>query len=54
MSFWMWIAIFLPLVGGIAVANSGKKKTERKYVVALLGFIVAVIVFFFWWFNRVA
>ncbi|UXH46262.1 hypothetical protein [Rossellomorea vietnamensis] len=48
----MWVAISLPLAGGIAAAHSGKKKTERKHVVAFLGFIVAVILFFLWWFNR--
>ncbi|PRX78955.1 hypothetical protein B0G93_102318 [Bacillus sp. V-88] len=52
MSFWMWVAISLPLVGGIVAAHSGKEKMERKHVVALLGFIVVVILFFFWWFNR--
>jgi hypothetical protein len=52
MSFWMRVAISLPLVGGSVAAHSGKKKTERKHVIALLWFNVAVILFFFWWFNR--
>ncbi|WP_179884982.1 hypothetical protein [Bacillus sp. AFS015802] len=51
MGFWMWIAIFMALAGGILAANSNQKQTERKYTVALFVFILAVIVFFFWWFT---
>jgi hypothetical protein len=52
MTFWTWVAIAIVLMGGVFAANAGKKKTERKYVIAFIWFIVAVILFFVWWFTR--
>ncbi|MCA1065736.1 hypothetical protein QTG56_00150 [Rossellomorea sp. AcN35-11] len=35
MNFWTWVAMSVALVGGIAAANSSKKKAEKKHLVAL-------------------
>ncbi|WP_117149137.1 hypothetical protein [Paraliobacillus zengyii] len=52
MTFWTWLAITIALIGGVVAANVGKKKTERKYVIAFIWFIVAVILLLIWWFTR--
>ncbi|MEI5908499.1 hypothetical protein WAK64_15740 [Bacillus spongiae] len=52
MTIWTWVAIAIALICGVIAANSGKKKTERKNVIAFIWFIVAVVLFFVWWFTR--
>ncbi|MGD6959995.1 hypothetical protein ACQCWA_20800 [Rossellomorea aquimaris] len=52
MTFWTWAAIAIALIGGVIAAKFGKKKTERKYIIALIWFIIAVTLFFVWWFTR--
>jgi hypothetical protein len=52
MPFWTWVAIAIALIGGVVAANSGKKKTERKYIISFIWFSIAVILFFVWWFTR--
>ncbi|WP_158634046.1 hypothetical protein [Radiobacillus deserti] len=52
MSFGTWIAIAIALVIGVVGTSAERKKTDRKYTVALIWFVIAVILFFIWWFTR--
>lgn len=51
MSFWTWFAIALVLTVSV-IASTSQKKTERKQVLFLAGFLILACLFLIWWFTR--